>query len=154
MTTEMKHRKTKTEVLIRDINSYDQKLKSLPKNAIANDDCNKYLSSDVLLCDTARRIETYARQNKIYSFGLKLEADKDYGVGDNSKMRKRCCNCPSNPVPSSQKLIFRAKYQRYVRTWRQKAKEWISKGCKEEDFTTSTIVRNRTTTQVGVKRLS
>lgn len=154
MTSETRAIKVKTEKLIAEVNAYDRMLQHLPKTAVSVDDCNKYRTSDNYLCDATRRIHTYIRDGKLHSFGVKLVADKDYGINDNSKFRQRCCNCPVNPAPPSQKLIHRAKYQSYIRLWRQRAKEWISKGCGEVSYNNSTVIRKNTATIVGVKRLS
>jgi hypothetical protein len=125
----------KTEQLVSDITRYLELLQNrLLRHGVPNtiDKCNDHwLDLDSFGADLVLRVFSYRQQQWIPSFnpGKPL-----FEFGDGSTIRRKCCNCPNNPVPAATKANIRAMIRIWLIQWCELAKAWIRAGYPETGF--------------------
>ena len=104
------------------IERYLQERKSKPIIAKSNEECNIFNVSDSELADILNAINKLSESKKILKFGVSFSGS----YAENSKLRKKCCNCPNNPMPYYQKNELRQKAETEIKLWKAQAELWLN----------------------------
>ena len=105
------------------VERYLQDRKSKPIIAKSNEDCNNIFKfSDSELADILNAINKLSESKKILKFGVSFSGS----YAESSKLRKKCCNCPENPMPYYQKNELRQKAETEIKSWQRLAELWLN----------------------------
>jgi hypothetical protein len=105
------------------VERYLQDRKSKPIIAKSNEDCNNIFKvSDSELADILNAINKLYESKRILKFGISFSGS----YAESSKLRKKCCNCPNNPMPYYQKNELRAKAETEIKLWKAQAELWLN----------------------------